>query len=216
MYLDITMNILTSNPDFEKKLNSPWSSEDDEIFEYLFRIYIYKEPTVKWHRKMIASIYPDIDSLHPNSERLREQINKKYLAERVLQCENLLKVEKEEIYFLLTGEKPHIRSKGSSNFVIRDLVMTIEYLFKIYKSPDVNDTRSVLGVKYGVREENTFYKAINRGLDYLKSLADCGKVHTGKNNTISETESTFSYFIYELILDSYGRDCIEKLTINKR
>uniref|UniRef100_C6E3Q1 Uncharacterized protein n=1 Tax=Geobacter sp. (strain M21) TaxID=443144 RepID=C6E3Q1_GEOSM len=99
------------------------------------------------------------------------------IAEKVLAGKRLNINEKEEIYRLLTGRKPKDSTKkGRPSTVDRDFMLAVDYLhLRDGKRTDL--LRLHLAEKHGLLKndkkyrENTFYLAVNRGIQELQRFA---------------------------------------------
>lgn len=103
-----------------------------------------------------------------------EQIRKEKLAEKILAGKRLNKAEKEEIYRLLTGKEPAPVKKGRPSTEDRDFKLALDYIHMKAGAKRIDKLRNELAKKHklrlnsdGVVRENTFYRALNRGIENI-------------------------------------------------
>lgn len=127
-----------------------------------------------------------------------EYIRKGKLAEKVLSGKQLNRLEKEEIYKLLTGKEPPPAAKrGRTSTVDRDFSLAVDYLYQKAEGKKRTDIlRQQLAKKHGLSgRENTFYVALNRGIEDWHELATYWIDHynIGGFSNLDEKEKQINY-----------------------
>jgi hypothetical protein len=119
-------------------------------------------------RRELAGLVPEGTCL----KQIKEE-----MADKVLLAERLSVDDKRLIYKLLTGKTAPKNKRGPGTTGRRDKKLAIDFLEKRRKVNNVQRLIKELAIKHNLPGSEgvqlpTFYKALNRGIDRLKDLAE--------------------------------------------
>ena len=159
--------------------------DDDQNFDGI----LSNLPTGIWSGRDLLQYYQNIRKLE--------------LASKVLTGEKLNNEDKEEIYTLLTGEKPEgLRRRGRPSTVSRDLNMAYDYLEE--KEKGTKGPHRVIKKKYKLTiNNNAFYMALNRGYDTLSAMAEDYKKKRCKDTKSRDEANEMEYKRILRLLEKY-------------
>jgi len=192
----LTTPVLTELADDDMS-SQPWSKKDSDQFAMMRNFMEPIDAPLKISREDIYELYQDLDDPQLEDKEAYEKIKRKYLALKIMNDDKLIKAERNEIYYFLTGGTPPVAKKGASDRVSRDMVMAFEYLCRIHKGGNPKQVKSDMKSDHGFSEDTTFYKAISRGRGYLETV-------------VSNYESPHTV-LHRLVIGLYGPDYISML-----
>lgn len=104
-----------------------------------------------------------------------------YLAHKIIYGEKLTNLDREDIFYLLTGRKHTLRRSGRPSTNVRDYRIALQYITLTGKpTPNKQKIREELAERFKWPEdsknnpltnENTFYTAVNRGVELICARA---------------------------------------------
>jgi len=112
-----------------------------------------------------------------SSNELSQQQLKEELADKVLRGKKLSKSEKESIYRILTGKEPRPKKRGRPKLDVRNYRMAIAFLQMMDEDPNKSHIyKERIREQYSryklSKNDNTFYAALNKGIDILQARAE--------------------------------------------